>query len=60
MEKEYYNLKELKAIYGISIRSWREWIKWGGLRAARMGKSYFVGKDDLLRFFKDKSIVRMK
>ena len=49
-----YNLKQLNKIYGISERTWREYIKRKDLRAYKIGRSYLVSEDDLMAFFKDK------
>jgi len=59
-EKEYYNLRELKELYGISVRTWREYIKFKHLKAAKIGRSYFVARDDVIGFFKTKAIVRFR
>ena len=54
MEQPYYNLKQLKDLYDISIRGWREFIKRKDLRAFKIGRSFFISKDDLMEFIEDK------
>ena len=49
-----YNLKQLHQKYGISVRTWREYIKRKELRAFKTGRLYLVSEDDLIAFFKEK------
>ncbi len=50
MEQPYYNLKQLEAMYGIRVRTWREYVKRKDLRAFKIGRLYLVKKPDLLKF----------
>jgi excisionase family DNA binding protein len=49
-----YNLKQLQDKYGISVRTWREYIKKKELRAFKIGRSYRVFEHDLIEFMKAK------
>ena len=49
-----YNLKQLHEKFGISVRTWREYIKSKELRAFKIGRSYLVSENDVIAFFKDK------
>ncbi|VEN74746.1 hypothetical protein EPICR_50021 [Candidatus Desulfarcum epimagneticum] len=51
MEK-IYNLEQLSEKFGISVRTWREYIKKRELKASKIGRSFFVSDYDLLVFFK--------
>ena len=53
MEKQYFTLKQLKDLYGISVRGWREHIKRKDLRAYKVGKFYLVKPSDLTKFIED-------
>ena len=39
-----FNLKQLHRKFGISARTWREYIKRKELRAFKIGRSYFVSE----------------
>ncbi len=49
-----FNLKQLHKKFGISARTWREYIKRKELRAYKIGRSYIVSEKDVMAFFKDK------
>ncbi len=49
-----FNLKHLHKKFGISVRTWREYIKRKELRAFKIGRSYLVSEDDVMAFFKEK------
>ena len=53
MEQRFYNLKQLEDMYGIKVRTWREYIKRKDLRAFKIGRLYLVRKPDLVEFIKD-------
>ena len=55
-----YNLKQLNKIYGISERTWREYIKRKDLRAYKIGRSYLVSEDDVMTFFKGKEAYKWR
>ena len=43
-----FNLKQLHKKFGISVRTWREYIKRKELRAFKIGRSYFVSEKDVM------------
>jgi len=47
-----YNLKQLHDKFGISVRTWREYIKRKELTAFKIGRMYHVFEHDLLEFIK--------
>jgi excisionase family DNA binding protein len=49
-----YNLQQLQDKYGISVRTWREYIKRKDLRAFKIGRTYRVFEQDLINFIKDR------
>jgi excisionase family DNA binding protein len=49
-----FSLQQLYKRYGISVRTWREYIKRKDLKAYKIGRQYLVSEDDLMAFFKDK------
>ena len=49
-----YNLKQLQEKYGITVRTWREYIKRKELRAFKIGRAYRVFEHDLIEFMKAK------
>jgi hypothetical protein len=51
-----YNLNQLKDMYGISVKTWREYIKRRKLRAFKIGRSYFVSKYDLATFINEREV----
>jgi putative molybdopterin biosynthesis protein len=46
-EKIVYKLQELVEILGVSVRTLREYIKRGELRAVKIGRNYLVRPQDL-------------
>ena len=46
-EKILYKLQDLVEILGVSIRTLREYIKRGDLRAVKIGRNYLVRPQDL-------------
>jgi excisionase family DNA binding protein len=51
-----FNLKHLHKKFGISVRTWREYIKRKELRAFKIGRTYHVFEQDLLEFIKDNEV----
>lgn len=51
-----FNLKQLHKKFGISVRTWREYIKRKELRAYKIGRSYFVSEQDLVEYIKDNEV----
>ena len=49
-ETPVYNLKALSKKMNIGIRTLREYIKRGDLKAKKIGKAYYVTKRNLLSF----------
>ena len=47
-----FNLKQLHEKYGVSVRTWREYIKRKELRAFKIGRTYHVFERELLDFIK--------
>ncbi len=49
-ETPVYNLKDLSKKLKISIRTLREYVKKGDLKAKKIGKAYYVTEPNLLAF----------
>ena len=49
-----FNLNQLHKRFGITVRTWREYIKKKELRAFKIGRSYLVSEEDVMAFFKNK------
>jgi len=49
-----FNLKQLHKKFGISARTWCEYIKRKELRAFKIGRACLVSEEDVMAFFKDK------
>jgi len=49
-ETPIYNLKDLSKKLKISIRTLREYVKSGELKAKKIGKAYYVTEPNLLAF----------
>jgi len=49
-ENAFYNLKDLAEGIGITIFTFRNWIKAGRLKASRVGKAYLISGRDLKAF----------
>ena len=49
-ETPVYDLKELSGKLNISIRTLREYIKKGKLKAKKIGKAYYVTEPNLMAF----------
>ena len=49
-ETPVYNLKDLSKKMNIGIRTLREYIKRGDLKAKKIGKAYYVTERNLLSF----------
>jgi len=60
MEKNFYTLKDLKEMFGISVRTLREYIKSKELKAYKIGRTYFVVRNDLLVFIKNREAYRWR
>jgi hypothetical protein len=53
---QLYNLNQLKEMFGISVKTWREYIRQKKLRAFKIGRSYFVSKYDLVTFISERQV----
>lgn len=42
MKVTMLRLRQLNEMFGISVRTWREYIKKGELKAKKVGKAYYV------------------
>ena len=49
-ETPIYNLKDLNKRLKISIRTLREYVKKGDLKAKKIGRSYYVTEPNLMTF----------
>jgi excisionase family DNA binding protein len=49
-----FSLKQLNEIFGISVRTWREYIKRKEITAYKVGRAYFVIEPALVKFLKDR------
>ena len=49
-ETPVYNLKDLSKKLKISIRTLREYVKGGKLKAKKIGKAYYVTEPNLMAF----------
>ena len=49
-EKSVYDLKDLSKKLKISIRTLREYIKNGKLKAKKIGRAYYITKPNLMAF----------
>ena len=54
-ETPIYDLKSLSKKLNIGIRTLREYIKRGELRAKKIGKAYYVTEPNLMSFLDSKS-----
>ena len=54
-ETPVYNLKALSDKLNISIRTLREYVKRGELKASRVGRAYYVTEPSLMAFLGSKS-----
>ena len=54
-KKEFYLLPEASKLVNISVRTLREWIKKGDLKATKRGNSYYVFHEDIIVFLKTPS-----
>ena len=54
-ETPIYNLKDLSKKMKISIRTLREYVKSGELKAKKIGKAYYVIEPNLLAFLSSDS-----
>ena len=60
---DFYTLSQLTEKTGISVRSFREFIKNGDLKASKIGKTYIVTEADFIEFiqqFTDNRAVAFK
>ena len=51
-----YDLKDLNKKMKISIRTLREYIKRGDLKASKIGRAYFVTEPNLMAFMVRKGV----
>ena len=49
-----FSLRQLHNMTGISIRTWREYIKRKEIIAYKIGRAYFVIEPALVKFLKDR------
>ena len=59
-ERIVYKLQELVKILGVSVRTLREYIKRGELRAVKIGKNYLVRPQDLDDFLEANIVTPSK
>ena len=50
-ETPVYNLKDLSKKLKISIRTLREYVKSGELKAKKVGRAYYITEPNLMAFF---------
>ena len=50
-EIQVYTLEDIRTSYGFNIQTLRRYIKEGKLNAKKVGKQYFVTKEEITRFF---------
>lgn len=50
----YYTLKEASEVVHIGVRTLREYVKDGKIKASKVGRSYLVGETELDRFIKSR------
>ncbi len=51
-QKEFYLLPDASKLLNVGVRTLREWIKKGDLKAVKKGKSYYVLHSDIIEFLK--------
>jgi len=51
---ELYDLKALSKKLGLTVRTLREYIKQGHLRASKIGRNYYVTEENLVAFVEAK------
>ena len=54
-ETPVYDLRALSTRLGIGIRTLREYVKRGELKAKKIGKAYYVTEPNLMAFLEPKS-----
>ena len=54
-ETPIYNLKDLSKRLKISIRTLREYVKAGKLKAKKIGRAYYVTEQSLMAFLNSES-----
>jgi excisionase family DNA binding protein len=59
-ERIVYKLQELVEILGVSVRTLREYIKRGNLRAVKIGRNYLVRPQDLDDFLEANIVIPNK
>lgn len=45
MQRKYYTLRDIAAIYGISLDTLRTWARSGHLPTTKVGRAYMVSAD---------------
>jgi len=50
-ETPVYNLKDLSKKLKISVRTLREYVKSGELKAKKVGRAYYITEPNLMAFF---------
>ena len=53
-EVRMFSLKQLNNMTGISVRTWREYIKRKEITAYKVGRAYFVIEPALVKFLKER------
>jgi excisionase family DNA binding protein len=56
MGKKFIHLPELSEMLGVSVRTLREYIKRGELRASKIGRIYVVKPDHVDEFVSSKEV----
>ncbi len=55
-ETSVYNLKNLSKKLDISIRTLREYVRHGDLRAKKIGRAYYVTEPNLMAFISSRGV----
>ena len=53
-QKEFYLLPDASKLLNVGIRTLREWIKKGELKAVKRGKAYYILHADIIEFLTKK------
>lgn len=53
-ETQIYDLRDINKKLKISVRTLREYVKKGELKASKIGRAYYVTEPNLLVFLSDK------
>ncbi|TBR80934.1 DNA-binding protein [Campylobacter novaezeelandiae] len=56
-EQVYYSLKEVAKMHSVTDTTVRLWIKRGDLKGLKLGKNFYISKENIINFQKSDDLL---